>query len=290
MKVIGIIPNIEKDTDFSVTKRLIKFIEQNNCIPYIPLNIINNYDFNNNNLNTYIIDEKKLFLKADFIIVLGGDGTLLGIGRKTAKFNIPLLGINMGNLGFLTDEENINAEISILKVLNNDYKLEKRLMIEAFINKSEYDNIIALNDICITRGIFSKLVEIDVYVNDEYLDRIRADGIIISTPTGSTAYNLSAGGPILKPDTKIISITPICPHNLYSRSIVISSDDDITLVMCGNYFECEFILSADGQNGIRLKCNDIVRIRKFKYFTTIIKTNMKGFYDILREKLSGNGE
>lgn len=282
MVIAGIMPNIEKDPDLAVTKRLIYFLETKNCCPYIPYNIAKKY-----NMDKYGIEENRLFSIADFLIVLGGDGTLLGIGRKTAEYSTPLLGINLGNLGFLTAADNEGAEKAIEKLLNKDYKIEKRLMIEAYINsysknkKSE----LALNDICITRGMFSKLVEIDVYVNKEYLDTIRADGIIISTPTGSTAYNLSAGGPILKPDTQIVSITPICPHNMYSRSIVVSADDVITMAMKGQYDDSEFILSADGQDGIKLKKNDVVKIKKSNYCTTIIKTEMKSFYDILREKL-----
>ncbi len=287
MTIAGIMPNLEKDEDLSVTKRLITFLENKGCCPYIPCDIAKNF-----NLDKYGIDEDRLFSIADFIIVLGGDGTLLGIGRRTAKYNTPLLGINLGNLGFLTAADNLGAEYAIEKVLENDYKVEKRLMIEAYINKGDNinnDGIIALNDICITRGAFSKLVEIDVYANKEYLDTVRADGIIISTPTGSTAYNLSAGGPILKPDTKIMAITPICPHNLYSRSIVISADDVITMVMRSKSNDSEFLLSADGQDAIKMKNNDIVRIKKSQFYTTIIKTEMKSFYDILREKLSGNG-
>lgn len=282
MTIVGIVPNLEKDTDLSVTKRLINFLENKGCCPYIPIDTAKKFG-----IDKYGIDEERLFHIADFIIVLGGDGTLLGMGRKTAKFNTPLLGINLGNLGFLTSADNLGAEDSIEKVLKKDYKVEKRLMIEAHINSYSDDRKkeIALNDICITRGVFSKLVEIDVYVNNEYLDTIRADGIIVSTPTGSTAYNLSAGGPILKPDTKIMSITPICPHNMYSRSIVVSADDNITMAMKGGRDDSEFILSADGQDGIKLKKGDVVKIKKSEFCTTIIKTDMKSFYDILREKL-----
>lgn len=286
MKRVGIVPNIEKDIDFKMTKKIIHFLTQKGCAPLIEKKITTS----ERSLENFLCEAEELYNTADFLIVLGGDGTLLSVGRKTAKYKIPLLGINLGNLGFLTAAENHDAEKAITKVLNKDYKLEKRLMLEASINteKKRTTGILALNDICITRGIFSKMVEINVFVNMEYVNTFRADGMIISTPTGSTAYNLSAGGPILKPDTEIMAITPICPHTLHTRPIVISADDVVTVEVC-THTSGDFAISADGQEGIALKSENVVQVKRSKDYVTIIKTNNMGFYDVLRQKLVRNG-
>ena len=280
---IGIIPNKEKDNNFSVTKRLVKFIIQNECNPYLEDSIAALCGY-----KEYSCDELFMYKNCNFIIVLGGDGTILDVGRKTAVFGTPILGINMGHLGFLTTAEESDAEETILKVLKKDFKIEKRLMLKARINSfAKDDEIIALNEFCMSRGIFSKMVDITVFVNNEYLDTFKADGIIVSTPTGSTAYNLSAGGPVLKPDTQIIAITPICPHTLSSRPIVVSSNDSITIQINSN--NSDFILSADGQECITLLNKNEIQIKRWDYYTSIIKTTQFGFYDILREKLARNG-
>ena len=285
MKRVGIVPNLEKDIDFKVTKRIVNFLIQKGYTPLIEKRITHE-----TGLENFFCEEDKLCAMSDFLVVLGGDGTLLSVGRRTAKYKIPLLGINLGNLGFLTASENHDAEEAIQKVLNQDYKLEKRLMLEASINteKERTTGILALNDICITRGVFSKMVQINVFINTEYVNTFRADGMIISTPTGSTAYNLSAGGPILKPDTEIIAITPICPHTLHTRPIVVSADDVVTVEVC-THTSGDFAISADGQEGIALKSENVVQVKRSKDYVTIIKTNNMGFYDILRQKLVRNG-
>lgn len=285
MKQIGILPNLIKDVDLTVTKRIIAFLIEKNCSP-----VLLKEQAEQAGLSQFACSEQQLYKNSDFLVVLGGDGTLLGTSRRTAQYGTPLLGINLGNLGFLTAAENHGAEEAIQRVLDNQYKIEKRLMLEASINteKRRTEGILALNDICITRGVFSKMVEINVFVNAEYLDTVRADGMIISTPTGSTAYNLSAGGPILKPDTQSIAITPICPHTLHTRSIVVSSDDVITVEVC-THSSGDFAISADGQEGLALRSENIVQVKRSNYNATILKTNNLGFYDVLRQKLVRNG-
>lgn len=285
MKKIGIIPNLDKDSELLVTKKIIDFLEKNDCEPLISELVAFKIK-----KEKYTENIENIYKNSDFLIVLGGDGTILSVGRKAAVYNTPLLGINMGRLGFLSDAEENSCEISLKKVLLGEYKTEKRMMIEATIltNSTASEDYIALNDICITRGVFSKIVDLDVFVNEEYLDTYRADGIITSTPTGSTAYNLSAGGPILKPDSEMVAITPICPHALHARSIVVSSGD-IVKVKVGKNSRGSLLLSTDGQTGTTLKNEDVIQIKKSKYYTSIIKTNELGFYSILREKLLRNG-
>ena len=242
-------------------------------------------------LNDLGVTKYELYSKSDFIIVLGGDGTLLDTGRKAAKFGTPLLGINMGTMGFLATADGSEAETAIEKVLNGEYKIEKRLMLESEII-SDTDNpkqYIAVNDVCISRGVFTKITEYNIYVNEEYLATFRADGIIISTPTGSTAYNLSAGGPVLKPDIACMVITPICPHSLHSRSIVVSADDTVRIEASFGS-NGDIIMSMDGQTSVILNNGDIINVRKSANSINIIKTNTRSFYEILRKKLISKGE
>ena len=148
------------------------------------------------------------------------------------------------------------------------------------------DGLLALNDICITRGSLYKILQFNVFVNDEYVDTLRADGVIICTPTGSTAYNLSAGGPVLKADAQIIAITPISPHTLTSRPIVVSADDVVTVEVNPSRENTAFTVSADGQDNLTLTGKNVVQVRRAEECTTIIKTKVQSFYDVLRHKLS----
>jgi len=279
---VGLIPNIEKDRDLAVTKRLARHLLDKGCIPQLPEKIAELAG-----LDMYARKEHEIYEHTDFIISLGGDGTLLGVGRRASQFNTPILGVNLGTLGFLTAEEKNRAEYAIDKVLMGDYKKEKRMMLETSISTDEgrIDGITALNDICISRGLLYKILESNVFVNDEYVDTLRADGVIICTPTGSTAYNLSAGGPVLKADAQIIAITPIAPHTLTSRSIVVSADDVVT-VEVNPREDTAFTISADGQESWSLTGKKVVQIRRARVYTTIIKTNPQNFYDVLRHKLS----
>jgi len=282
MKNIGILPNLDKDIDLSVTKRLVQFLLTKGCQPWLTEEVAEKA-----NLKAYAKQEEEMYHHSHFLISLGGDGTLLGVGRRTAEFNTPILGINLGHLGFLTAEDNSKAEDAIEKVLAGAYTVENRMMLEVSVSAEpeKLEGILALNDVCITRGFSSKILEFHVFVNDEYVDTLRADGVIICTPTGSTAYNLSAGGPILKGDAQIIAITPICPHTLTSRSIIVSAEDVVTVEVCTRADE-DFMVSADGQVVMSLKRKNVVQVRRARYHTTIMKTNNLGFYDVLRQKLA----
>ncbi|MFV0313538.1 MAG: NAD(+)/NADH kinase [Anaerotignum sp.] len=282
MQKIGLIPNIDKDKDLAVTKRLVNYILEKGCVPQLTEKVAEKTGF-----QRYAQNELEIYKHSDFIISLGGDGTLLGVGRKACRYNTPILGVNLGTLGFLTTAEKNKAEDALDCVLMGQYKKEKRMMLQTTISLEDgrTGDITALNDICITRGLLYKILEFNVFVNDEYVDTLRADGVIICTPTGSTAYNLSAGGPVLKADAEIIGITPIAAHTLSSRPIVVSANDVIT-VEINPREDTEFTVSADGQEGWSLTGNKIVKIRKAEAYTTIIKTNSQSFYDVLRHKLS----
>lgn len=283
MKKVAILPNVQKDKGLETTKRLVRHLVEKGCEPQLSQEVAERAE-----MPQYAREEAELYSQSDLLISLGGDGTLLGIGRRTARFEKPILGINLGTLGFLTAEEKSHAEKAIDQVLSGDFKLEKRMMLECSIATGENrtEGIIALNDICITRGNLYKILEFHVYVNDEYVDTLLADGVIICTPTGSTAYNLSAGGPVLKADAEIIAITPISPHTLTSRPIVVSAEDVVTVEVKPSREDTPFTVSADGQDNFTLMGKNVVQIRKAKVWTTIIKTKPQSFYDVLRHKLS----
>lgn len=283
MKKVAILPNVQKDKGLETTKRLVRHLVEKGCEPQLSKEVAERAE-----MPQYAREEAELYSQSDLLISLGGDGTLLGNGRKTARFEKPILGINLGTLGFLTAEEKNYAEKAIDQVLDGDFKLEKRMMLECSIATGENrtEGIIALNDICITRGNLYKILEFHVYVNDEYVDTLLADGVIICTPTGSTAYNLSAGGPVLKADAEIIAITPISPHTLTSRPIVVSAEDVVTVEVKPSREDTPFTVSADGQDNFTLMGKNVVQIRKAKVWTTIIKTKPQSFYDVLRHKLS----
>ena len=232
-----------------------------------------------------LLDTEDIYRESDFIVVLGGDGTMLRAAQRAAFSDIPLLGVNLGTLGYLTDAEPDELEQTLHAVLQGRFSLEKRIMLQTDLN-GEWA---ALNDIVISRGLFSKLIRFQLFINGDYIDTIRADGVIVSTPTGSTAYNLSAGGPILKPDSEMMVITAICPHSLYLRPWVISSGDTVKLRVLN---DADAILVMDGRNTATLEAGRMLSISRSDKYTSIIKTKSFSFYEILRRKMikSGQGE
>lgn len=273
---IGFITNEDKDEKFEYTNNLINFCIEQNTTPLI-LKFFKNMI---NNEKVIFLDEEKLFKMSDFIIILGGDGTILRWAKKIAKFDKNILGINIGNLGYLTDVEKNDATLAIKNVLNNNYSVEKRMMLSATINNKEH---ICLNEVNINNGNVSRMIKIGIDINGRFAEAFSADGLIISTPTGSTAYNLSAGGPILKPDIEIMAITYVCPHALFSRPYVISSNDEIRAYVTDK--DSTAYLSLDGQESIPISYGEDVYIKKACFYTNIIKTTKLSFYDVLRSKM-----
>ena len=227
-------------------------------------------------------ENDEALLSANFWIILGGDGTMLRHSHIAAVNDIPLLGINLGTMGFLADVEKPDGLDAIAKVLNGEYKTEKRIMLEASIQPTQKSSrlngsMLALNDICV--GTAWGLKTFSIYVNGQLLSTIRADGIIVATPTGSTAYNLSAGGPILMPGGQMMVITPVCPHGLNTRPLVIDASDIVRV-------EAHEIapVFVDGEIKDSLEPNSGVEIQKSNYHATIITTTSTHLYTTLRRK------
>ncbi len=241
-------------------------------------------NYSDNTQNT--LSEDDFYEKAEILVSLGGDGTILQYAKKTSEKNIPIFGINFGRVGFLTDVEKSEADV-FEEVLKNNYIIEERIMIDAeficdgkIVKKST-----ALNDIVISRGISPKMLEMEIYVDDELTDTLRADGVIFSTPTGSTAYSLSAGGSVIDPKSRLIEITPVCSHTLKSRPLIISEDRKITLKHI-NYLDDEVsYVSTDGDNISAFLRNQTVNITVSKNKTRLIRVKNRNFYSVLKDKL-----
>lgn len=223
------------------------------------------------------------------VLVLGGDGTLLQAARELLQRHIPLLGINLGTLGFLTSAEKSELPKCLDSVLDDSCSIDERMMLEgvAYHGSEKIQMNIALNDVIIAPGRFSRLVELKIYVNGELLSIYNADGIIVSTPTGSTGYSLSAGGPIIFPQTDVIVITPICPHSLQARSLVVSGEDRI-MIEIGRRRKTqkeEAMVTFDGRSAQELETGDRIEIYKAQETTQLIRLKGRSFYQVLQNKI-----
>ena len=278
-KKIGFVTNIEKDPTLQETKKMVDFVLKKGCEVYVSEN------FSDVHPDVIATSSSEMYKSVDFVVVIGGDGTILRVARSAAIFDSPILGINFGTLGYLADVEKINAIDAIEKVLNGDFTIENRMMLEPYVERGcvSHEINLALNEVCITNSVCSRMIKLSVEVNGEYFDTFRADGIIVSTPTGSTAYNLSAGGPILSPHTELMTITHICPHTLYARPFVIDGNDVVRIRVQSNYNNVQ--MSCDGQSTVQMKNDDVIIVKKSRYVTRIIKTTNMNFYDILRRKM-----
>ena len=283
MKAFYIVYNPDKDDDAQVLARLRDYIQEKNCVS----GYMDCYSFSALGKDEVV----RVLSGYDCILVLGGDGTLLNAASTVSHVDIPLFGINLGTVGFLTEGEVTNLAAIMERLLSDDFSIQERMMIRGSVRSG--DNAVlrkrALNDIVISRAGFSRLRGLDVYVNGSFLNAYEGDGIIISTPTGSTGYNLSAGGPIVDPMAQLMIITPVCPHSLTSKSIVLPSDAEVSIAIAKKRKtqETEAIVSFDGGNDLELSAGDILDICVSKRTTKLIKGSDVNFYEILRNKLGG---
>ena len=220
----------------------------------------------------------------DLVVVLGGDGTLLSVARSLAD-SIPILGVNMGNLGFLTEVPRSELYPSIMKFLEGDYEVDERALLDVSLRRATGEEVSyrVLNDAVINKSALARIIELVVTVDGHRVATYRSDGLIISTPTGSTAYNLAAGGPILNPQLPVVVVTPICPHTLTLRPIVVPDSASVELRLETPHEEV--YLTLDGQEGTQIECGDTIRLRRSNDVVRLVKTSDRTFYDSLRDKL-----
>ena len=221
----------------------------------------------------------------DFLIVLGGDGTLLSVARLVGVKEVPILGVNLGGLGFLTEVPLEELYAILEEVLSGQYQFSERLMLTCRIHRqgeriAEYS---VLNDVILNKGALARIIEMETYVDSEYLTTYRADGLIISTPTGSTAYSMAAGGPIIYPSLQALVLTPICPHTLTNRPLVIPNRVRVEVSLISE--NEDVYLTLDGQVGFALRYRDVVEIKSSEHGIKLVKSSHRGYYEVLRTKL-----
>lgn len=231
------------------------------------------------------VELERLAETVDLVLVLGGDGTMIGTARLIGDEEVPVLGVNYGGLGYLTEFRIEELYDALEMILADNYRLDKRVMLAVELQSREGDVIRnrVLNDVVITKSALARIIEIEAYLNKQYVSSFRADGLIVSTPTGSTAYNLSAGGPIIFPSMNAVVITPICPFTLSNRPLVVPDDALIELLLKTE--QEDVVLTLDGQVGHPLRVDDRVVIRKSRTTFNLIQPSNRNYFDVLRDKL-----
>ncbi len=289
MRSFLIVTNKCKDSDLNLTDRISAYLLDKGATVKKALRNVEGREDDR-------VDTKGI----DGIIVLGGDGSFLQVARECAGSGVPILGVNLGALGFLAEAYPDNIESSLDRLLSDDYEVSNRMMLTAAVktanengNDKSDTSVIegaitpALNDITVTRCGSLQIMRFYIYVNDHFLCELSSDGVILATPTGSTGYNMSAGGPIVEPEADIIVLTPICAHTLNTRSIVLSPDDKVTVEIgpgrAGIPIEVE--ASADGCDKIRLYTGDKITILRSAYTSSVIKLSEDNFLQTLHKKL-----
>lgn len=279
---ISVFPNLNNKGVKEIAAEVISVLSKLDSDIYMNLTFENVFT----NYSIIFENEDNLIDVCDIAIAIGGDGTTLNIAKKAAEKGKAILGINAGRLGFMSGLE--KDELHLLKnVVDGKYEIDQRLMLEAQVINENGDIISrhrCLNDAVISRGNFARLIDIELYCNERIVRNMRADGVIISTPTGSTAYSMAAGGPVVSPEAACILATPICPHSLMDRSIIFSTDSKLT-IHAGNDKSESPVLNIDGQEMIELKKGYKVLIHKSDVKTRLIKLKPENFYEILNKKI-----
>ncbi len=278
MKNIGIICKLNREEPREILHHLIPWLRQKGCEVFVDIETASL-------LGIRGYERSEIPLQVEVVLVLGGDGTMLSVNRLVAEKGIPVLGINLGSLGFLTEVSKENIYRAVEKMLSGGCTVEERLMLKAKISRGgeTIADYLVLNDAVITKGALARIIDLETFIDRTYVTTFKADGLIISTPTGSTAYSLSAGGPILYPTLESIVLTPICPHTLTNRPIVLP--DQVTIEIRLKSLSEDVFLTLDGQTGCSLKPGDVIEICKAEHKAKLLVHGDRGYFDVLRTKL-----
>jgi NAD+ kinase len=285
MKRIGIIAKQNKPEAVPIVRNLIEWFQPKKIEVYIEEGMGNLFTPHPSATNLCFVEKKEIPSYAEMIIVLGGDGTLLSVARLVEDHDVPILGVNLGGLGFLTEITLEELYRVLERVVQGDFVTDERVVLNAAVTRrgERLAEFVVLNDAVINKGALARIIDLETTINGEYLTTFKSDGLIISTPTGSTAYSLSAGGPIVYPSLHCIIITPICPHTLTNRPIVIPNDVQIRATLKTK--QQEVILTLDGQQGFSLEFEDVIEVRKAEGRILLIKSPYRHYFEVLREKL-----
>jgi NAD+ kinase len=285
MKRIGIIAKKNKPEAVAIANKLMAWLRSKKIEIYVEEEIGQLLLPAPSEPSLKTIKRETIPIDVEMIIVLGGDGTLLSVARQVWNKNIPILGVNLGGLGFLTEITMDELYRVLERVIQDDFEINEREVLNAAVIRrgERIAEFTVLNDAVINKGALARIIDLETTVNGEYLSTFRSDGLIISTPTGSTAYNLSAGGPIVYPSLHTIIITPICPHTLTIRPIIIPDDVKIRALLKSR--SEEVLLTLDGQQGFTLEFEDVVEVGKAEGHILLIKSPYRHYFELLREKL-----
>lgn len=280
MFTVGIFPNTKKQNVNQILAFILQYLKKRNVKVLLPKDAAEIMGYSD-----LASDIKTMKDTIKIGITLGGDGTLLNTAREICTAGIPICGVNLGQLGFLTEIEIPELSNALEQIISGSYTVEERLMLDSVVVRGGNDIYIstALNDVVITKGGFSRLIKLELYIDEQLTAKYPADGLIISTSTGSTGYSLSAGGPIVNPNLKVIVLTPICPHTLQTRSLVISEDEKIRVGMRATHED--IVLTVDGQKVFNLLPDDVVVVRRSPNRAKFVKLYGKNYYEKLRTKL-----
>jgi len=278
MKRIGIICKLSRKEPRDILQRLLPWLHQKGCDVFVDSETASLMGIKG-------YERAEIPSLVEVVLVLGGDGTMLSVNRLVAGKGIPVLGINLGSLGFLTEVSRENIYLAIEKMLSGGCAVEERLMLKAKIVRGSETiaDYLVLNDVVITKGALARIIDLETFIDETYVTTFKADGLIISTPTGSTAYSLSAGGPILYPTLESIVLTPICSHTLTNRPIVLP--DQVSIEIRLKSISEDVFLTLDGQTGCSLKPDDVIEICKAEHKAKLLVHGDRGYFDVLRTKL-----
>lgn len=278
MKKIGIICKRSRKEPQEILKTLLPWLTQRGCDVFVDRDTATAM-----HMNGY--DSSEIPSLVDAVLVLGGDGTMLSVIRLVADTGIPVLGINLGSLGFLTEVNKEDIFAAVEKMLEGACSVEERLVLKAVLKRDgqTVDTFFVLNDVVINKGALARIIDMEVSVDGSYVTTYKADGLIIATPTGSTAYSLSANGPILYPTIENIVLTPICSHTLTNRPIVLPDHMKISIRLLSA--SEDVFLTLDGQVGCALKKDDVIEVVKADYKARLLVACGRGYFDVLRTKL-----
>lgn len=279
MKKITVIPNHTKDVGLHITARLIKALSGR-------AEVYMHKFYQNSGLRAEFVGDDLLYKNTDAVIVLGGDGTILQAAEPCAELKIPVMGINLGRIGFMTEIEVDDIESAVDRLLANDYKIEERMMMRVYIEKNNgnISTYYALNDVVISKPN-SEMIFLTLFRENEKINEYIADGLIIATPTGSTGYSLSAGGPVADPTTEMFIATPICAHMLTSRSAILPADKNISVTLTESGHN-EALVTVDGQIKEHISPGEHIMVNRAESKVMLIKMGKQSFFDIFTKKLS----
>ena len=282
MKKIGIFCKQKPNIDPTIVSKLSKWLESKNCKVYLEPDTADLIGKNTS------ISKEEVASSSDLLIVLGGDGTLLNVAGIAHPNKVPILGVNLGSLGFLTETTMGDFYPTLELVLDGKCEIENRMLLNAGVLR-DGEKIEDFNDIVINKGALARIVNLKVFVDDQYMTSYRADGLIIASPTGSTAYSLSAGGPIIHPSMRALVLSPICPFALTNRSIVIPDSSTIKVQLTTRNEEGDVRITLDGQTGYTMKSGDILEAKKAETPVKLVQAPGKDYYQLLRKKLHWGG-